>query len=483
LEFVEFKSPFGEHLRADNRWVRLSEFIPWALIEEKYRESLSSPTRGQKAYSSRVAFGAIYIKEQIGLTDEDTVLHIQENPFLQYFLGFPEYRMDPPFDPSLMTHFRKRFTAESLQEINRRIFHDPEDHDNDDSPEEDDDNKQPRNRGKLILDATVSPADITFPTDLKLLNSSRECLEGIIDTLHELRPPGSIKPRTYRENARRDYLRAAKKRRAFGKLRKAIRKQLGYIRRDIDHVAALSEEVSLGNLSRDRYRRLLVIHEVYRQQKEMYDERKRKIPHRIVSISQPHVRPIKRGKAAANWEFGAKVSIGMTDGYTSIHQIGWDNFNESRDLIAQAEDYFRVHGVYPESIHADKIYRNRANLRFCKEKCIRLSGPPLGRPPKDEALRRALHRQWREDEQVRNAVEGKFGEAKRAYSLDRLKTKLQGTSETVISMVFLIMNMKNFLRKEASSCSSNVLRWLLAQLRGIRKMIRSPNRLCCSVEC
>jgi len=88
-------SPFGEHLRADNRWVRLSEVIPWALIEEKYRESMSSPTRGQKACSSRVAFGAMNIKEQIGLTDEDTVLRIQENPYLQYFLGFPEYRMDP----------------------------------------------------------------------------------------------------------------------------------------------------------------------------------------------------------------------------------------------------------------------------------------------------------------------------------------------------------------------------------------------------
>ncbi|MBD3278215.1 MAG: transposase [Candidatus Aegiribacteria sp.] len=232
-----------------------------------------------------------------------------------------------------------------------------------------------------------------------------------------------------------------------------------------------------------RGRKLLVISEVYRQQNEMYYAKKRKIPHRIVSISQPHVRPIKRGKAAANWEFGPKISIGMTDGYTTIHRIGWDNFNESGDLTAQADDYRRVHGVYPESIHADKIYRNRANLKFCRENGIRLSGPPLGRPPKDEAVRRALHRQWREDEQVRNAVEGKFGEAKRAYSLGRLKTKLKGTSETVISMVFLVMNMRNLLRKEASSCSSNVLCWLLAQLREIPEMIQPPVQLCCSVEC
>ncbi len=169
---------------------------------------------------------------------------------------------------------------------------------------------------------------------------------------------------------------------------------------------------------------------------------------------------------------------GLSDGYSTVHRIGWDNFNESGDLKAQTRDYRRIHGVYPESIHADKIYRNRANLKFCKENDIRLSGPPLGRPPKNKALHRALKRQWREDERVRNAVEGKFGEGKRAYGLDRLKTKLKGTSETVTSLVFLVMNMKNFLRKEACSCASSILCWLFVQLCKIRGMKQCKIRLC-----
>lgn len=119
MEFVEFKSPFGDRLRADNRWVKIADAIPWEIIEEQYTKSLSSATRGQKAYSSRVAFGALFIKEQIGLTDENTVLHIQENPYLQYFIGFREYEMEAPFDPSLMTHFRKRFPEESIREIDK----------------------------------------------------------------------------------------------------------------------------------------------------------------------------------------------------------------------------------------------------------------------------------------------------------------------------------------------------------------------------
>jgi len=56
-----------------------------------------------------------------------------------------------------------------------------------------------------------------------------------------------------------------------------------------------------------------VIHEVYRQQKEMCNEKKRNIPYRMAGISQPHVRSIKHGKAAANWEFGAKISIWMLE--------------------------------------------------------------------------------------------------------------------------------------------------------------------------
>jgi len=192
-----------------------------------------------------------------------------------------------------------------------------------------------------------------------------------------------------------------------------MRKQLGYVRRDIGHVDALLDEVGFEVLDRDLYRKLLVIREVYRQQQEMYDERKRTIPHRIVSISQPHVRPIKRNKAGAVWEFGAKVSIGLSSGLATIHRIEWDNFNESLDLIGQLKEYNRMFGCWPESVHADKIYRTRENIGFCKGYGIRISGRKLGRPFEDPAVMLALRQQRYEDERIRNAVEGKIGEGKR----------------------------------------------------------------------
>jgi hypothetical protein len=142
------------------------------------------------------------------------------------------------------------------------------------------------------------------------LNEAREKSEGIIDRLHEPLRGEEKKPRTYRQRARRDYLKAVKKRNLGGKeLRKALGKQLRYLKRDLGHIEGLAQRSSLELLSRREYRNLLVIGEVYLQQKRMYEEGSRRVDDRTVGISQPHVRPIVRGKAGVPVEFGAKISV------------------------------------------------------------------------------------------------------------------------------------------------------------------------------
>lgn len=369
-----------------------------------------------------------------------------------------------------MTHFRKRFPAESIEQINKiYLTNRSKSEDSFVESVNDSDNTDeanPTHRGKLLVDATVTPADITFPTDIKLLNKGREKLEGIFDTLFKHNTDGSTKPRTYPKVARKDFLTYQKKRSSGSKATcKAIRKQLNYINRDLGHIDMLLDKgISLSVLSKSEYRNLLVVREVYRQQQEMYDERKRRISHRILSISQPHVRAIKRGKAGSNWEFGAKVSIGLCDGATTIHKVSWENFNERKDLQPQLIDYFNTHGYWPESIHADKIYSTKANRDFCKEKEIRFTGEHLGRPFKDLLVRRSKEKQRIADARDRNAVEGKFGESKRKYGLNQIKAKLSETSETVIHLIFLIMNLEDELRKGAFSFSLELIHCLHAQL-------------------
>jgi hypothetical protein len=108
LQFENFNLPFGGKLRSDNRWVKLAKFIPWEQFEADYAKTLASRDKGPPAMSVRVALGALIIKGQLGTSDEETVEQISENPYLQYFLGFKSFKLEPPFDPSMLVHFRKR---------------------------------------------------------------------------------------------------------------------------------------------------------------------------------------------------------------------------------------------------------------------------------------------------------------------------------------------------------------------------------------
>lgn len=281
-----------------------------------------------------------------------------------------------------------------------------------------------------------------------LLNQARVTTEKLIDTLYEpLKVKLEQKPKTYRNLARKNYLKVAKKRRPSRKeRRKAIKKQLQYIKRNLSHIDQLMQTgAALEVLSNRQYKSLLVVAEVYRQQQWMYENKTHRIDNRIVSCYQPHIRPIVRGKAGTPVEFGAKLSVSCIDRYVFLDRISWNNFNESRDLKAQIEAFKRYTGVYPESVHVDRIYRTRENRAFCKERGIRISGPPLGRPPAN--VSRDLKLQALEDERIRNAIEGKFGISKRRFSLNRVMAKLPNTSETTIAITFLVINLSALLRQ------------------------------------
>ena len=230
------------------------------------------------------------------------------------------------------------------------------------------------------------------------MNQAREYSEKIIDRLYEqVKQKLDKKPRTYRRVARKDYLELAKQRRPKKKkLRKAIRKQLSYLRRNLAHIDSLvAAGANLSELNQQSYRSLLVVSELFRQQQWMYENQRNRIDDRIVSLTQPHLRPIVRGKAGTPVEFGAKLSVSYSDGYCFLDHLSWDNFNESLDLESQVEKYY--------------------------QRC--------------------------EDERYRNAIEGKFGQAKRRFSLGRIMAKLSDTAESSIAITFLVMNLEQLLKQ------------------------------------
>lgn len=165
----------------------------------------------------------------------------------------------------------------------------------------------------------------------------------------------------------------------------------------------------------------------------MYREKVHSIEHRIVSIHQPHVHPIVRGKTNANVEFGAKIQMSIMNGITFLEDLSWDAFNEGIRLISTVENYKRRFGYYPQKVFADKIYCTRQNRVKLKERKITLVAKPLGRPSL------AVDNHIRPGE--RNPIEGKFGQAKTAYGMNRIKARLSDTSESWIASIVLVLNL------------------------------------------
>ena len=443
---TDFNQPFGFKLNPDNRWVKKAEIIPWNEIEDRYADLFPSNT-GMPAKPLRMALGSLLIQKQYNYADRELLEQLTENPYYQYFIGLHGYIPVPPFAPSLLVEFRKRLTEDVLNEINEMIMrhnepYDPEGPGNggkESEPEE----KEPEvseseeNEGTLILDATCAPQNIAYPQDINLLNEAREKLEEVIDTVcYEY---NEEKPRTYRQNARKDYLALAKQRRKSSQaIRKAIKKQLGYVKRDIGYVDTYLERGLI--LSEKDMKKVSVIRTVYEQQRYMYENNVHTVPGRIVSISQPYIRPIVRGKAKTPTEFGIKLDLSVDEkGMARVEKQSFEAYNESETLVMAAEGYKARTGHYPKKILADTIYRNRRNLSYCKEHGIRLSGPALGRPKKDPSEdRKQIYR----DAVDRIEVERSFSLAKRCFGLGLIKTKLDTTTRSSIVLSIIAMNVE-----------------------------------------
>lgn len=448
MRIEDFVFPYGK-LNPENEWVKLAELVPWDRIEERY--ALKFENNGHPAHPCRMALGALLIKQRLQCSDEWTVRHVSENPYLQYFIGMKEYVDRCPFGASTMVAFRKRFSEEDLSEILEMTIPKEEDGDENDEPPE---------GGTLIMDATCCPADIAYPQDVNLLNEAREKLEELIDEVCEAH--SQPKPRTYRKQARKAYLKISKsKKRTAKQLRKAIKAQLQYIRRDVGYIARfVGSGILLTDAQKDRMNLLTTL---YEQQRIMYETCTHSIPQRIVSLSQPHIRPIPRGKARAKTEFGPKLHISLVNGYARMERLSFEAYNEADDFFQIVERYRSRYGRYPSRILADRIYRNRNTLAFCKKEGIRLTGPALGRPTKDKRLSREQRRQQYVDICDRNAVEGAFGTLKTAYGLGRVAARLAATSRCVVGVALLLFNLTKRLRQLSSSFFYDSLLWLYTQ--------------------
>ncbi len=441
----DFNQPLGLSMSPDNRWVQLAARVPWEVFEEKYAALFPSGT-GNVAKPLRLALGSLIIQNRFQYSDRELVEQLAENPYLQYFIGLPGYQDVAPFDPSTLVWFRKRITIEILNEANEYML----EHNDDGRPmppvsgstDGDAPQEEPANEGTLIIDASCAPVNIRYPQDISLLNEAREKLEHIIYRM--CKSYGLPLPRCYLRNARKDYLAFVKCRKhTEKKVREAIKKQLSYVRRDIGCLEGFfSRGYAPGKKDIPLY---LVIIRLYQQQEYMYKNHVHSVTDRIVSIDQPWIRPIVRGKAKTPVEFEPKLDVSIDgEGYGRIEKVSFDPYNESGNLIGAVERYRERTGQYPERVLADKIYRTKENRAYCRKQGIRLSGPKLGRPSKNAEFDK---KQEHQDNTDRIEVERFFSRSKRCFGMGRIVTKLETTQLTSVALSVFVSNLFRIQRR------------------------------------
>ena len=105
-QFEEFTNLCQLQLDPANRWVQLAHLLPWDRMVSIYQKNFSVDM-GATAINPRWFIGAFIIKHKLGLSDEEVLQTISENPYMQYFLGLANFNRDPLFSPSLFVQFRK----------------------------------------------------------------------------------------------------------------------------------------------------------------------------------------------------------------------------------------------------------------------------------------------------------------------------------------------------------------------------------------
>ena len=301
-----FELPFSGSLSPDNRWVVLAGQIPWDVLVNIYQKQMHNDKTGAGGINPRVALGCLIIKHICDLSDRETIEQVRENVYMQYFIGYSGFSDKAPFDASLFVELRKRLDMEQINAINERIIHfvrdklaasppvesvnkelrsnhmdanepvkepsfPPQPVDQAKIPHEvgtttqknsvatqpaellKEEVNKPAHLGKMIIDATVCPQDIAYPTDLNLLNDAREKAEELIDVLYQ-KELHLKKPRTYRKKARKFYLAEAQKKNSSARaIRKANGKQLAFLKRDIAIIHRLLDQYTGMPLNRIQF--------------------------------------------------------------------------------------------------------------------------------------------------------------------------------------------------------------------------------------
>ena len=351
---------------------------------------------------------------------------------------------------SLLQHeLQKKEEAKKLKENRDNVDNNettPQQVQHDDNGAEFTDSQGRKHKGILKIDATCADAEVRFPVDVDIIHDGCKVVDRYLMRLCKSLAVPLV--RSSYKTARRFYLELVKRKKKGGKfVKETISHLLHYLQVDLRKIT----EIFVGHrgckelLKPYELRILNATFDMFAQQTYMHENNVHVCSNRIISIFQPHLRPIKRGKARAKTEFGAKIGAAIYEGYTFIDHHSWNAYNENTDLKLQVEKFKDRFGYLPATIHADKIYLNKVNREYLKDEEIKSFCKPLGRPSKESKTPEFIAKMTKAVGE-RNEIECSFGTGKRIYRANNIRAKLPDTSECWVGMCYFVKNVMKFLR-------------------------------------
>jgi transposase, IS5 family len=268
--------------------VRLARTIDWGFLEATLG-AVYEDGAGRPPLPTRLMAGLAILKHTYDLSDEAVCELWLENPYYQHFCGEEFFRHRLPFDRSSMTRWRNRMGAERLQALLQESL----------AAATRSGAIKPADLARAVVDTTVQPKNVTFPTDAKLVNRAREKLVTLAKKLGVELRQSYARVGKFALVKHQRYAHA----RQFDRAAKALRKLKTYLGRVIRDIARKIE----GDPRRENaFARLLSLARRVREQ-----ERGQRGP-KVYSLHAPEVECIGKGKPHKPYEFGVKVSVATT---------------------------------------------------------------------------------------------------------------------------------------------------------------------------
>lgn len=384
---------------------RIYDLIPWQELERQLPQK-KNPA-GAPSYLPRQGFfGLMFLKHYTGLSDEKLLAAFQTNWAYQMFCGcrlkVGEVIRDNAFVSRIRTFLARHCDMQKIQKVLIDNW-----------------KGELENKHVMLMDATCYEVHMRFPTDVKLLWESCCFLwEEQIPTLCKL--SGMKMPRSKFKEQKVKQSVFSKRRKVGVSLTKRRRKTLLHLlEKGIGVYQGLLNQTRGIHLCEPIAQRFKTIRKVYLQQLYLIENNTTQVRDRIVSLSQPHIRPIVRGKENKPIEFGIKVHMMQVDGINIVEHHSYSAFNESTRLKAS---FYRHKIIFGECTHlaADRIYPTNANRRFCSSKNLQTNFVAKGKTSKDKNVKimKAILNKERG-----TRLEGSFGTEKEHYGLKRIRAR------------------------------------------------------------